>query len=247
MDTNLYEQYENLFKIVNEYNKQSKAKFLTICPAIKGENYTEGGLMFVGRAINGWCPLTESMNDGKGIKERIQRCEKCTLDWVVGKNIWNHCIKSGCPYANAKNEPIDGRNKTTQFWQMVKYICKKNEIEGDWYKKIVWSNLYKASYENGGNPSGFYKDQIDICKELLINEIEIYKPKKIFFITESNRKKPTRSNRTWFCESYPDKVTHFKKTYDYLKTKDSKFFKVYVLTRPEFHNKDSIWENIEDL
>ena len=248
MDTDIYERYERLFKLVDEHNRLNNKDFLTICPAIKGENYVEGGLMFVGRSINGWCPLRESMYDGEGIKSRIKRCEKCTLDWVVGQNTWNHCIESGCPYANRNKESVDGRNKTTPFWQMVKYICKRNGIEDDWYKKIVWTNLYKASYEDGGNPIGFYKDQVEICNYLLIKEIERYNPKQVYFITEHNRKKPTRSNRTWFCESYRDKDIHFKKVYNFLREKiEKKDIEVFVMTRPEFQNKDLIWDNKEEL
>ena len=142
--------YEKLYASVDKANKsnkktQRKGK-LTICPAIKGENYQQGGLMFVGRAINSWCPLDGTVVDGK-IKERIARCEKCTLDWVVGENNWTHC-KGDCSYAQGEDR-LDGRKNSTPFWQMVRYICEQRGIKENWQKQIVWSNLYKASYENG--------------------------------------------------------------------------------------------------
>ena len=243
-DKGIYGFYEELYNKVKAQNEKEKVKPLTICPAIKGEEYKEGGLMFVGRAINGWCPLSESIRVEEGIEDRIKRCEKCTLDWVVGKNTWSHCIESNCPYAKAQGDPIDGRGKNSPFWQMVKFICKEEGITEDWYKKIVWTNLYKASYENGGNPSGFYGEQIEICNKILIEEIEIYSPQKIYFITETNRKKLYPSNRTWFCESYPDGITHFQRVYESLREKN---IEVYVLTRPEYQNKENVFNNKEKL
>lgn len=242
----IYECYEKLYEKLKEHNQKPNVKLLTICPAIKGAEYKDGGLMFVGRAINGWCPISESMGNENTIISKIKRCESCTLDWVVGENTWSHCLESDCPYAKAQSDPIDGRGKNSPFWQMVKYICKEEGITEDWYKKIVWTNLYKASYENGGNPSGFYGEQIEICNEILIEDIKRYKPKIIYFITETNRKKPMPSNRTWFCYTYPGGI-HFKSVYDYLRDHKQGIEQVYILTRPEYHNKDEVFAGKEVL
>ena len=238
--------YEELYKIVIETNKsnkktQRKGK-LTICPAIRGENYEQGGLMFVGRAINSWCPLDGTVVDGN-IKERITRCEKCTLDWVVGEKNWSHCKNNGCLYAQDEDR-LDGRKNSTPFWQMIKYICEQNGITENWQKQIVWSNLYKASYENGGNPTNFYNEQVKLCNEILIKEIDFYNPSKIYFLTETKEKK----NRTWFCEEYKGKyykeTTHFGDLYKYLRQKG---VKVFVLTRPEFQIKSELYKVKQNL
>ncbi len=239
--------YEELYKKVIEANgtnkKTKKIGKLTICPAISGEGYERGGLMFVGRAINGWCPLEGTLVDGK-IRERISRCEKCTLDWVEGENNWTNCKNNGCPYAQIEGR-LDGRKTSTPFWQMIEYISKKQGLtEKDWYKKIVWSNLYKASYANGQNPSNFYEEQVKLCNEILKKEIEYYQPSKIYFLTERNRKKPTKENRTWFCEEYKGTDLHFGAVYKYLRDRK---IEVFVLTRPEFQIKDEIYKAKQDL
>ena len=240
--------YEKLYAKVNDANKsnkktQRKGK-LTICPAIKGENYQQGGLMFVGRAINSWCPLDGTVVDGK-IKERIARCEKCTLDWVVGEKNWSHCKNNGCLYAQDEDR-LDGRKNSTPFWQMVRYICEQRGIKENWQKQIVWSNLYKASYENGDNPTHFYDEQVALCNQILIKEIEFYNPSEIYFLTETK----TRKNRTWFCKEYKGKyykeTTHFGDVYKYLREK-GKNIKVFVLTRPEFQIKSELYKAKQNL
>lgn len=240
MDDNLANSYIKLYNQVIEKNKtNSKYGTLTICPAIKGEKYENGGIMFVGRAVNGWCPLEGSV-ENNDIIARLERCEKCTLDWVKGENVWEHCVDNKCPFADGKK--IDGRVPNSPFWQMVKHICEKNDIFDEWYKKIVWSNLYKSSYIEGGNPVDFYEEQIDFCNEILIEEIDVYKPSKIYFITENNGKK----NRTWFCEEYKqNQKINFKKVYE--KLYKNKNIEVYILTRPEFKNKDEIYAKRENL
>ncbi|MGN1062076.1 MAG: hypothetical protein ACI4RO_03015 [Candidatus Scatosoma sp.] len=245
----ILELYEKLYKLVDEANEKNKRTKkigkLTICPAVSGSEYDFNGkgLMFVGRAINGWCPLNESMIN-TDIKTRIKRCEKCTLDWVVGKNNWTNCRNNGCPYAQAEDR-LDGRKSSSPFWQMIEFISAKNGLKkDDWYKKIIWSNLYKASYTNGKNPTNFYEKQVELCNEILIKEIEYYKPLSIYFLTEKNKKQATKENRTWFCEQYKETTMHFKKLYDYLRNKN---IKVFVLTRPEFQIKDELYKAKQDL
>jgi len=127
---------------------------------------------------------------------------------------------------------------------MIKYICEQNGITENWQKQIVWSNLYKASYENGDNPTNFYNEQVKLCNEILIKEIEFYNPSKIYFLTETKEKK----NRTWFCEEYKGKyykeTTHFGDLYKYLRQKG---VKVFVLTRPEFQIKSELYKVKQNL
>lgn len=228
-----YQNYIKLYEKVKKHNKSNQSK-LTICPAIKGKDYKKGGIMFVGRAINSWCPL----DDNEDITKRIGNCEKCTLDWVVGENQWDHCQNNNCPYSKGKIG--DYRKNYTPFWNLIRNICKENDMGEDWYKKIVWTNLYKASYKNGGNPEGFYEEQVEICNEILINDIQRYKPSKIYFITEKNEKK-----RTWFCSEYKGTNVNFKKVYDYLY--DDKNIEVYVLVRPEFKKIKDVYDKRQGL
>ena len=225
--------YKDLYDEVVKFNNRYKHQ-LTICPAIKGKNYKDGGIMFVGRAINGWCPIKDSLGKNETIIERLERCEKCTLDWVEGKNKWTYCKANKCAYAKDKKE--DDINNITQFWRLVKYICEKNNISSeDWYKNVLWTNLYKASYQEWGNPpNGFCEKQKDICNSILINEIDEYKPQKIYFITETNE----REERNWFSKK------DFGEVY---KNLENSGIEVFVLTRPEKHKIEEIYNRKQDI
>lgn len=265
----LLDLYKPLYDLVVKKNLKianRKKGPLTICPAIKGKNYKEGkGIMVVGRAINGWCPLNDIKEEA--FLKRLELCSECTLDWVVARTAsdrWLRCKENLCPFVD--NEPADGRSPITPFWQMVEYIyyqkvCKdlnKNpydeivkkaydEIVKNAYDEIVWSNLYKASYAYGGNPAGFYEEQAELCNKILIQEIIKYKPSEIHFITEKNGRKPGKQSRTWMCDSYQTKA-HFKELYDFLEDKENDWTKkVAVYNRPEFHCKEEIWRSREHL
>ena len=237
--------YKRLFEEVKKFNKKHNNK-LTICPSIEGKEYQSGGIMVCGRAINGWCPIDESV-DNDDIIERLKKCSSCGLEWVIGENNWEHC-RDKCKFAS--DDKIDGRRSSSPFWLMVKYILGKeygvsDENAEEYIDKIVWTNLYKVSYEDGGNPEYFYKPQIKICNEILIKEIECYMPKKIYFITE-RKNCVSKDKRTWFCEHYKkDEELNFKAVYDYLDKKSE--IEVYVLCRPEFHKKEEVFNDKKEL
>ena len=244
-----YSDYIKLFDKVKYRNATHRHRPLTICPSVFGgyDSYHKDGCLqgkplFVGRAVNGWCALDDDCCVDEFL-DRLHKCEQCGLGWVVGDGNWNNCRENGCPVASA-SDAIDGRMNYTPFWQMVRFICEVENYnyKDKWYKNIVWTNLYKASYALGGNPTDFYKEQIDLCNNILIEEIKMYQPCKIYFITEVNRRK-NKQKRTWFCR---ENDICFKRVYDYLK-KNKLDDRVVVLTRPEFHNLQKIWDNREDL
>ena len=253
MALELEEVYERLFEEVKTWNDMTSNEPLTICPTVCGCEVKNNGSspMFIGRAINGWCPLVDEGKDALfEYKERLHCCEKCGLSWVEGIDVWRFCIENGCSFVKGKKEEdlVDGRSKRTPFWQTVKYICKNDEDinipEEEYLKRIIWSNLYKASYVVGGNPTDFYKQQILFCNVILIKEIERYNPGKLYFITEVNRR-DNKQNRSWFCRDYSDDLC-FRELYEFLADSEWKD-KVIVLTRPEFQSLQRIWQCREGL
>ena len=154
-DKEIYGFYEELYNKVKAQNEKEKVKPLTICPAIKGEEYKEGGLMFVGRAINGWCPLSESIRVEEGIEDRIKRCEKCTLDWVVGKNTWSHCIESNCPYAKHKEILLTDVAKTHRFGKWLNLFAKKKALRKIGIKKSFGRTYIKRPMKTEEIQAGF--------------------------------------------------------------------------------------------
>ena len=243
IDTRIREKYIKLSAIVQKWNdKPKKNGEMTICPAIAGTKYQAGGIMFVGRAINGWCPLKQSDNP---YVNQLRHCESIGLDWVIGNHDWGRCRE--CQHGKLVGNSATSHSCMSPFWQMVKYICEKEGLVENWLDKIVWSNLYKASYVEGGNPTGMYRQQVGICNELLQLEIEKYKPRAIYFITETYRENPSASNRTWFCETYQkDEKLNFGSVYKYLRDHKDEI-KVTVMMRPEFRNKDNLWKLRQDL
>lgn len=249
-DEVLRENYAKLIKEVTEFNSNENNKDkLTICPAMAGSENAE--IMIVGRAINGWCSIKQVCKDStKSIEEQtlemVNRCGKCNLDWVVGKNYYTKCKDNHCSYAEEQKDE-DKREKNSAFWRFAKLIVnkyfedeKKKFIEGEWQKEIIWTNLYKASYENGGNPINFYSNQVDMCDNILKREIELYRPKIIFFITEKNhRNDKEKFDFSWFVEK------DFPNTYKFIKefnAEDNEFgCSIFVTKRPECRKIEDVY------
>lgn len=133
-----------------------------------GESYQEGGIMFVGRAVNDWKP--QGCRDVKtmftiGTEEQIYMRED-QMRWVEDIRYYSR----------------------SAFWRVVKDISQQitNDKEG-WYKHIVWSNLYKQS-PTGGKKNPNYtsrQSQFRICLEILKTELEIFKPKFVVLLNGS--------------------------------------------------------------
>lgn len=265
-DEVLRENYAKLIKEVTEFNSNENNKDkLTICPAMAGSENAE--IMIVGRAINGWCSIKQVCTDStRSIEEQtlemVNRCSKCNLDWVVGKNYYTKCQKNNCPYAKDKDNK-DRRKKNKPFWQFAKFIVNKyfketnkEYKEEEWQKEIIWTNLYKASYENGGNPKKFYDQQVKICDQILKREIELYQPKIIFFITEKNHKDDKEKfDFSWFVERDENikdvDKSAFSNTYKLIREINNENnelnCQVFVTKRPEFRNFDELFKEMKSL
>ncbi len=244
MNDELKRLYKQLAESVIKYNKgKAENKQLTICPAIRGSE--TANIMVVGRAINGWCGIAD-LNNANQVVDQIENCSNIGLDWVCDAlNSYVNCNKLNCPKAQ------NGCSKAPQnspFWKLVKYInndVNKGENKDDaWQENIIWSNLFKASFKDGGNPpNNFYRKQTQLCQKILQKEIEEYKPRYIFFITEKNSEEFTT---TWLCKQYRDRkgsYDAFRDIIEYLKHNypDNSL----VCTRPEFHDISEIYDNIK--
>jgi hypothetical protein len=154
---------------------------LTGCLAIRGAAYT-GELMIVGRAVNGWFPdgaspleLGES-NRATEFAETVlsKSCENdpsvCSLRWVI--DCWGS--KDG-EYNSARSA----------FWRVARRVLLKNgEVDNFWSSRLVWSNLYKIAPAAGGNPSNRLAEiELPFCRELLIQELEAFRPLRLVFAT----------------------------------------------------------------
>lgn len=114
----IFHLYEELAKIDEE------KEYETFC-AQWGEEYKKGGLMFVGRAVNDWVTQgdrdTVRMFQNGSENQSFARADQ--MVWVENTQYY----------------------RKSQFWRVVKAVTQRATpcVEVDWYKHIVWSNLYK--------------------------------------------------------------------------------------------------------
>ena len=141
-----------------------ESEYETFC-AQWGEEYKQGGVMFVGRAVNDWVTQgdrnTSGMFEYGSTNQAFARADQ--MKWVEDKQYY----------------------KVSAFWRVVKAIIQNTICAGsEWYKHTVWSNLYKLSPTGGGNPSNFLcKKQLEICIDIFKQEIETFDPKFIICLS----------------------------------------------------------------
>ena len=113
-------------------------------------------LMVVGRSVNGWTELMEKTRD-----EFIQRAAETI---VFGGIPWlqDRCVQ-----------------------KILNQMKPITTIEQRWFEHIVWSELYPIVLLHSRNTMEKMQDvQLALSKELLLEQIEFYKPTHILFITD---------------------------------------------------------------
>ena len=148
----------------------------------------DGGLMVVGRSVNGWtdcedpvtfadCGFREQYAHSLWQKSFPQHGKTCPMAWVQKQ--W------GAP------APEDYNPKRSAFWRVIKQVTEELKIcnAGDdkWASHLVWSNLYKVSPAAGRNPGERLQEvQRDGCNLLFEREIQDYSPKFLLLLTGEN-------------------------------------------------------------
>lgn len=201
MDIQLKELYRDLLSI---RMKDGKTIFDRIAPddlCLAGHHVGRlyKGLMIYGQAMNGW-----QNGENLGIDGLINEIGAGFNDYkelytIVDYNGWHG-------YTNGK--PAKYHYKRSNFWKL-NYLVITNAIDTNiehfyvdqpqneydrekafnnaWSQKIAWSNLYKVSYSEGGNPDSTIKNAInEVSLKIILREIELLKPKKILFNTGEN-------------------------------------------------------------
>ena len=162
--------------------------------ACKGKLY-DGGLMVVGRAVNGWngsisfkdIALAENRRRfAKAVADSGQDGE-CPMRWVLEG--WGNTT-----------EGVYNTRKSA-FWRVIKQVTHQvctGASEDDWASHLVWSNLYKVAPSEGDNPTvRQMKAQREGCKRLLRLEIEEFSPSRLLFLTGWDWAK-------WFLQEWGD-------------------------------------------
>lgn len=72
--------------------------------------------------------------------------------------------------------------KNSAFFRIFKRIGEITDTE-NWHKQMAWSNLYKASFEEGNPNAQLKNEQYEYCVKILKAEIEYLSPRFVIFLT----------------------------------------------------------------
>ena len=124
------------------------------------------GILFVGRATNGWITTSEDIDVLFGNTDEAIFARSDQMEWVKD-------LEGDKPYNTRKSA----------FWRVIKRVSKQF-YPYDWYSNIAWSNVCKVAPNKGGNPSDpLYYAQLNDCQKILEKEIEIFSPHFVVMLT----------------------------------------------------------------
>ena len=172
--------------------------------AIKGDHFdaNEKKLMLIGRAVNGWDSLESSSSEAFSTEADNQFFNKGPFN----EDRWNWIDvdeETGVLYSGHDKDKSNRKNRycldQSAFWTYTREIW--NKLPGSsfntgavWMKNIAWSNLYKVSPKDRGNPAGLIQNnQLKICREILTLEISSFKPTHILLMTGYDWFEPFKS------------------------------------------------------
>ena len=146
-----------------------------------------GELMVVGRAANGWevCGYPYGVHPEELTDPTLRiKFAQAVQESVGGEH----------PMAWVREQWGLGASYNTRrsaFWRVIRRVTEGLNIAGkdaeNWPCHLVWSNLYKVSPSDGGNPSGqLCNRQFAGCSDLFQLELNTYRPKRLLLLTGSN-------------------------------------------------------------
>ena len=206
-----YREMQNNQKVVDIDRKKNLSFFCTQW----GRNWQPGGILFVGRATNGW---------GKGIDiNTLPFNEPDQMDWV---------ITQGMDSSKA------WRASRSPFWRVIKGVAQRFHAS-EWQTHIAWSNLCKCSFLESGNPSNpLFGATVGPCRKILGIDIEMLKPRAIVMLTEANLVNAL-TRQGWsgcFVDCLVDEVApkDFSHSGCLVKVLDNEKYRIIVSERPEY-------------
>lgn len=243
----MLELYEKLYLDLNRRKSDTGSmQNLSFFSIMEGKNYKMNEnirLLLIGRAVNGWGVI--SADNGRVFAETALEQYKCRhfdswLKSVNGTLVSNYVDKNG----------IEKLYHPGPFFEYAKSVYESLNgkfCDPVWLEHIAWTNLYKISPSEGGNPYGELKDiQKSTCVEILRNDIELLKPTHMLCMTGYNE---------WFdgFEEIFQDVKYYGKNILRGKDRNNVYVeavgryqdtKVVVTCRPEFRPRDVFVEAV---
>lgn len=233
MGSNVFE-LKGLYNEAINYIESKKEKNLAFVPAICGADYENcnSKIMIVGRAPNGW-----SMDFYENNNCVPKNWFDAGLSWVY---------QNGPKKRNGEEHKASIKN--SKYWQFVRYLMFKsgNCKNANFTDGLVWTNLFKISNRNLGNPDdSTCKETLQIMDNVLCAEIKYYKPQEIWFITKKNKKavgeyENNNSADNWLYWVFNGKLA-FEKTLNFIND-NNVLAKMFY--RPEYRKFDEIEKGI---
>ena len=186
-----------------------------------GEDYCSGPL-FIGRAPNGWSSFCPKQWDREDFIDDPMLPDGDTefSDWL--RNNGNRYYKIS----------------RSQFWQDARRIFD-NLYDGCFETDIAYSNLCKISKPNGNPTDDQCDEQLDICREILLDEIYELEPECIVFMTGYGW-------ANWFFEVW-DEVSYDDEIKDGIELSGQiSGYPFVVLQHPQGRSSRGRWEAIND-
>ena len=162
-----------IFKVKKEDRHFSELSHFV---GMRGSKYADDEirLLVVGRAVNGWGVLNCESAEKFG-EAAEKKFNETTLDWIK-KDDNGFYMPSESKYYLSKSA----------FWRATEALWRKltGSEEERWMDHIAWTNLFKVSRPDEGNPTEkMCKFQSDACYKILRQEIEELKPTHIVCMT----------------------------------------------------------------
>lgn len=183
------EVLEELYsKMIDGLDDEIRKKGLAYFVGMAGKGYGEDlsvRLMLIGRTVNGWSNEILSKEEEKpgNTRNTYTGDGNEEFKWVR--------IDSCGGLTAGKND--DYRLSRSPFWRTAKQVLSElsgEELPVKWVDDIAWSNLYKVAPRDGGNPDNkLCAAQIEMCKDILQEEIRELRPTHIFMPV----------GWSWFC------------------------------------------------
>lgn len=157
--------YDKLIKDVENEQPAEKAFFCMQW----GKNFPNAdndGLMFVGRATNGWKDHDYKASSffGNSFGQLFNLPDQ--MQWVEdaeGSSNYN--------------------TKSSAFWRVIKAVSS-HFYPSNWSSYVAWSDVCKVAPFKGGNPlNSLYYAQIEDCEEIFKAEVKALSPKAVIFFT----------------------------------------------------------------
>jgi len=171
--------FRDLIREIHNHRRELRNDPLSFFSAIRGAQ-SSGQLMVFGRAVNGWPPKARPSQLGspqqtnslmQQIRGTLRQDRGCPMRWVIDRE-GDH----------------DYNTRKSAFWRVIRQVTlalePTAEEQGRWSSFLIWSNLYKVSPFDGGNPGSALKTlQFPFCLQLIEKEISYWAPNRLLFLT----------------------------------------------------------------